>query len=295
MNKIGFIGIGKMGGPMVLNLLNKGYSITIYDIRQEAMRELIQKGAEPASTPREVAQSCQIVCSSLPTPEAVETVYLGDEGVLAGAKSGSVAIDFSTISPFSILKVSEKAKKKKMDILEAPVSGGVDGARAGSLTIMVGGERSVLEKVRPILEVIGKTIHYVGKIGTASTIKVINQLLVGVNALAAVEAITLGVKAGVNPQLLYKIIKQSAGSSYVWEKKLPKFVLPRAFDSGFSMKLMYKDLRLAADLAERTGSFNLLSGIAEKIYRAGINMGLGEKDYSSIITLVEKMCAIQAK
>jgi len=293
MDKVGFIGVGRMGGAMVLNLLEKGYTVKIYDVKKEAMDKLIQKGAQPSLNPKEVAQTCRIVCSSLPTPDTVKAAYLGVEGVFAGCKSGNIAIDFSTTTPSSVIKVSQEAKNKGVDFLEAPVSGGVSKARSGTLTILVGGDKEVLDRVRPILELIGSNIHYAGKTGAANTVKLINQLLVGVNALAAIEAVCLAKKANVNLQLLYDVIKQSAGNSYIWEKKLPAFIFPRSFESGFSMKLMCKDLRLATDLARERGSFNLLSSIAEKMYSAGVNSGLGEKDYSSIISLMEKMSGIQ--
>jgi 3-hydroxyisobutyrate dehydrogenase-like beta-hydroxyacid dehydrogenase len=289
MERIGFIGVGNMGERITLNLLDRGCKLTVFDIQFPRMATLIRRGAEAAVNPSDVARSCRIVCTSLPTPGAVKTVYLGDDGILIAAAHESLLIDFSTNDPSTMVEISEKVKNDRVDFLEAPLSGGVDQARTGSLTIFVSGTQSAFERAQPLLEIVGKRSFFVGKYGNASIIKLLNQLLLGINTLAAAETLSIGKKAGIDMNLLYEIVHESSGNSYVWEKKLPNFILPRKFTPGFPLKLLYKDLKLMTDFSREAGGFDLLCGVAERIYRAGINMGLAEEDYSSIVKLLEDM------
>ena len=293
--RIGFIGIGSMGTPMSINLLRAGYELTVYDIREEAMRAPVQLGAKAAGSPKEVAQASDIVLTSLPTPEALEEAVLGADGVLEGARKGSILIDTSTVSPSTIKKVSAEARDRGMDVLEAPVSGGVIGAEAGTLTVIVGGDKPVFERCYEVLKVIGENIYHVGDVGSGNTVKLVNNLISISNVAVMSEGMVLGVKAGVSPKTLHDVIKVSSGRSNAIEVKLPRTIAKGEFEAGFALDLACKDLGLALDLGREIGVPLLVTGVARQVYELARARGMGRLDQTAVIKLLEEAAQVEVR
>lgn len=287
--RLGFIGVGAMGKPMAANLLRAGYQLQVNDVSEAALNELAGQGAIKCSTPKEAVLGTDVVITMLPNSAIVESVMTGAEGVFAGSKTGQIIIDMSSVDPFFTKSMAKAAVDKGFKYVDAPVSGGVAGATSGTLTIMVGGEKEIVEVVDPILKVLGQKIYYVGQVGSGDAVKVINNLLLGVNMAALGEALVLGVKAGLDPNTMYEIIKASSGRSYVVETKLPNFILKGSFDSGFAIDLQYKDLELATATAKKMGMPLPMTNIAQQVFEMARAQGLGKEDISAVIKVWEKM------
>jgi 3-hydroxyisobutyrate dehydrogenase-like beta-hydroxyacid dehydrogenase len=210
---VGFIGLGNMGNPMALNLLKKGYAVTVFDMNPKAAANLIEAGAKGAASAAEAIANADVVFTSLPGTPEVEPFYLAPGGAVEKAKAGAVLIDLSSVLPSTPRIIEAAAKARGLKFLEAPVSGGVTGARAATLAVMTGGDASVLEQVLPLLEAIGKNIYHVGPAGAANTIKAINNMLSTVNACALMEGLVVGLKAGLDLKTMAEIIKNSSGNS----------------------------------------------------------------------------------
>ena len=290
--KLGFIGIGAMGSHMTVNLINAGYDVTVFDIRKEAMEYMMQFGAKLGSSPSDVAQKSNIILTSLPSTKALEDVVLGEHGMLESMKCGSILIDTSTVSPSTMQKIGLVLEEQKVSVLEAPVSGGVEGAEAGTLTIMVGGPVDVFQRCHELLQVIGKNIYHVGALGSGNTVKLVNNLMSLVNVVTLSEGMVLGVKAGVDAATLYNVIKVSTGRSQALEWKLPNKILPRNFEPGFTIDLTYKDLSLVLSLAKELGVPLFIAGIAQQVYALAKAKGLGKLDNTAVITLFEEASKI---
>ena len=293
--RIGFIGIGNMGKLMSINLLRAGYQLTVYDIREEAMKAPLRLGAKAAKNPKEVAQTSDIILTSLPTPEALEEVVLGLNGVLEGARKGSILVDTSTVSPSTIKKIWAKAKYRGLMVLEAPVSGGVIGAEAGTLTVIVGGDKPVFDKCHEILKVIGENIYHVGELGSGNTVKLVNNLISLVNVVVLSEGMVLGVKAGVDPETLKNVIKVSSGNSYAIEVKLPKYISKGEFKPGFALELACKDLGLALDLGREIGVPLFVTSVARQVYELARARGMSKLDHTAVITLLEAAAHVEVR
>jgi len=293
--RIGFIGIGNMGTPMSINLLRAGYGLTVYDIREVAMETPVLMGAEAAGSPEEVSRASDVVLTSLPTPEALEEVVLGGDGVLEGAREGCILVDTSTVSPRTIRKIWGEAEGRGVRVLEAPVSGGVMGAEVGTLTVIVGGDEPVFEKCLEILQVIGKNIYHVGGVGSGNTVKLVNNLLSLVNVVTLSEGMVLGVKAGVSPETLHNVVNVSSGRSYASEVKLPRFISQGNFEPGFALDLAYKDLGLALDLGREMGVPLQITSVAQQIYELAKEKGIGRLDHTAVITLLEEAAQVEVR
>lgn len=287
--RLGFIGVGAMGKPMAANLLKAGYELQVNDVSEAAVSELVGQGAIRCGTPREAVLGTDVVITMLPNSAIVESVMTGEEGVFAGSKPGQIIIDMSSVDPFFTKNMAAAAVSKGFKYVDAPVSGGVAGASSGSLTIMVGGDKEIVEQIEPILKVLGQKIYHVGQVGSGDAVKVINNLLLGVNMAALGEALVLGVKAGLDPEIMYDIIKVSSGRSYVVETKLPNFILKGNFDAGFAIDLQYKDLELAAATAKKMGMPLPVTTIAQQVFEMARAQGLGREDISAVIKVWENM------
>ncbi len=283
---LGFVGLGNMGHPMVLNLMRAGHKLTVYDLSAEAVQRLAEHGTAAAASLIEVAHAGEVVLTSLPTPAAVESVYLGQDGLIEGARSGQLFVDLSSISPTLAKKMASRFAEKGASVLDAPVSGGVTGARAATLAVMVGGDPEAFQRAEPVLKAIGKNVFHVGPVGTSSTIKILNQLLVGLNNIAITEMINLAGRAGIDMNLVEEIIKVSAGWSRLFETEFPK-AMARDFDTGFAIDLMAKDLRLARDLAKELGTELPVAESALSIFEKAGQAGMGKQDVSAAIQLYE--------
>ncbi|WP_094604878.1 2-(hydroxymethyl)glutarate dehydrogenase [Sporomusa silvacetica DSM 10669] len=295
MKSVAFAGLGAMGKPIAKNLLQAGYSVTVFDICQEVVQELISQGAQGAANPREAASGKDIILMSLPNAAIVENVLLQEAGLLAGSHQGQIIIDLSSVTPGHTQKMAKLAAAKGVHYLDAPVSGGVAGASAGTLTIMVGGEAAVLEDCRELLNVIGKKIYHVGPVGAGDTMKLVNNLLLGINMVAVTEALTLGAKAGLDPNTMLEVISVSSGRSYALEAKVPGFILPGSFEPGFAIDLQHKDLAMAIQTAEELGIPLKVGNMAQAIYEEAQVKGLGRKDISAVITLLEERVGVSVR
>lgn len=292
---IGFIGIGAMGRPMAVNLLKAGFHLTVYDLNQEAVQQLVEMGACSAATPKELAAGADVVITMLPNFGVVQSVLGGADGVLAGIRESAVIIDMSTVAPNQTRRMAALAKEKGVSYLDAPVSGGVGGAAKGALTIMVGGPAAVIDQVMGIFNVLGKKVYRVGDVGAGDTIKLVNNLLLGVNMAAVAEAMVVGVKAGLDPQVLLEIISSSSGNSYALETKMPNFIMKGNFEPGFAINLQFKDLELATQTGKDLGVPLFLTNLTQQIFEQARAVGLGGEDISAVIKVWEKLAGVEVR
>ena len=292
MTSVGFIGVGNMGNPMAENVLNKGFPMTVFDKSAKTMENLVKAGAKAAASAGDVVAASEVTLTSLPGSPEVEEAYLGGGGLIERATPGSVLIDLSSVLPSTPRKLEARCKARGVQFLEAPVSGGVTGARAATLAIMTGGDAAVLERVRPILRAIGPNIHHVGPAGAGNTVKAINNMMSSVNAIAMYEGLIVGLKAGLDLKTVSDIIKQSSGNSNALAR-VERALIPRNFEPGFKVALMNKDLETFNTIAKELHVPVSFANVAQRYQQAALAAGLGEKDTSVIFTLVEQMAAIE--
>ena len=287
--EIGFIGLGNMGKPMAKNLCKAGYSLIVNDLNREAVAELVAMGAQEAQTPAGLAKNVDVLITMLPNEAIVRQVIMGETGILQGAAEGLCLIDMSSVSPEFSRQMAANAEKQGLAYMDAPVSGGVKGAEGGRLTIMVGGKESVIQKCRPVLEVLGEKIYEVGAIGSGDAVKMINNMLLAVNMAAAAEAFVLGQKIGLDPQKMLDIIGESSGSSYALQAKMPNFVFKGEFAPGFMIDLQQKDLELAIQSAKKQQVPFFMAALAQQVYSQAQSAGFGREDISAVIKPLENL------
>ena len=288
---VGFIGLGNMGNPMALNVLKGGFPVTVFDTNPQAMGNLVQAGAKAASSAKQVTESAEVVMTCLPGSPEVEGLYLGAGGLIELARPGTVLIDLSSVLPATPRKLEQHAEARGLHFLEAPVSGGVTGARAATLAIMTGGHAAVLERVRPLLRAIGSNIDHVGPAGAGNTLKAINNMMSAVNACAMLEGMVLGQKAGLDLKTMADIIRTSSGNSGALAR-VERALIPRNFEPGFKVQLMNKDLETFNTMAKELHVPVSFSNVAQRYHQAALAQGLGEKDTSVIFTIIEQLAAI---
>ncbi len=289
MEKIGFIGLGVMGYQMSKRLLNSGYDLIVYDVDSKPVSSLVELGARKASSSREAAYESDVLLTMLPKPQITEKVMLEPGGAAEGFRAGCVYIDMSTSHPLLTKKINKELSERKVAMLDAPVSGGMKGAAEGSLTIMVGGEKEVFERTKPLLSLMGKDIYFVGDIGSGHTLKLINNMLFAVVMAATSEAMVFGHRNGIDLSVLREIINKSSGRSYATDIKLRDFVLPRNFTPGFAVDLQIKDLDLALQLGKDEGIPLMLATLVRQMYQTLIVKKFGQKDTSIIFTFFEEL------
>jgi 3-hydroxyisobutyrate dehydrogenase len=297
--QIGFVGIGVMGRPMTLNLLKAGHDVTIYARHPEKseVQQVLKAGARLAPSSRAVAIASEVVITMVPNSAQVEEVVAGSNGILDGARKGLIIIDMSTVSPTTSRKMAEAAAAKGAHFLDAPVSGGSQGAAQGTLTIMVGGERAAFERVLPVLEAMGKkeNIVYVGPSGSGEIIKIVNNMLVGTIAAANAEAFVLGVKAGVDVDAMAKIIGTSTGASWQLSNQFPLRAFNGSFNPGFMTDLLHKDLGLALDLAAENQTLVAMTSLARQLYEMARAAGYGHDDYTVLLKVLEQIAGVEVR
>ncbi len=292
---LGFIGIGRMGGPMASRLLDAGYSLCIYDKQPEATAELVARGARLARSPGEVASTAEIVLLSLPTPDIVKAVTLGENGVGVGNRVRTV-IDLSTTGPGVATIVAKGLSERQITLIDSPVSGGIAGAKAGTLAVMVSGPRDIYDtKVEPILKHFGKLFYTGDKPGLAQTAKLVNNLLAAAALVISSEGMAMGVKAGLNPKVLLDIINVSSGRNSATQDKFPRSVLPGTFDFGFATALSYKDVRLCLDEAEAMGIPMIMGAVVRQILALTQAKYGPDSDFTSIAKLSEEWAGVQIR
>ncbi len=294
--KIGFIGMGAMGIHMAKNLIKAGYDLTVHDINPKPVEEMVSLGAKRAGSCAETARAVEVIITMLPADDEVKAVALGPKGVLEGAQRGSVFIDMSSIAPHTSKYVAAEAEKKGIRFLDAPVSGGTGGAEKATLTIMVGGDKALLDEHMEILKTMGKTIYHVGDVGMGETVKMVNQMLVGINLAGIVEALVLGTKLGVKPEVLYRIIRASSGNSFMLDSRVPNYIFTGNFTQpGFAVDLLRKDLGLSLESARVNKVPLYMTAQACQYLTRAASEGAGKKDMSSIVELLEKTVGIQVR
>jgi 3-hydroxyisobutyrate dehydrogenase-like beta-hydroxyacid dehydrogenase len=292
--KLGFIGLGRMGGPMTSRLLDAGYGVCVFDTSAEAMRAAQARGAEPARSAAEVASKAEVVLLSLPTPPIVQSVILGDGGVAAG-KAVRTVIDLSTTGPGVAGVVAKGLAARNVAWVDAPVSGGVAGAKGGTLAVMVSCPKPVYAAVEPILKIFGKPFFTGEKPGLAQVAKLANNLLAAAALVVSSEAVAMGVKAGLDAKVLIDIINTSSGRNSATQDKFPKAILTRSFDFGFATGLSYKDVRLCVDEAEALG-VPMVVGAAVREMLAITNAKYGPaSDFTSIARVVEEWAGVEIR
>jgi 3-hydroxyisobutyrate dehydrogenase/2-hydroxy-3-oxopropionate reductase len=285
---VGFIGLGKMGRPMTMRLLAAGFRVTVHNRSQGVVQELARAGAQPARSAREVSEAADIVLTCLPTPPVVEEIFLAEDGVAAGGKAGQIWVDHSTVSPSTNRRCAEAAAAVGATFLDAPVSGGPEGAAAGTLAIMVGGDDAAFDRARPVFEAMGQNIRRCGPSGAGTAVKLVNQLLVGIHTAAAAEAVVLGVKAGADPQIILDLISTSYGASRMLSRNLP-LQIARDWTPTTPVSVILKDLLLIHEFARDQGARLLLGGMSLELFKEAVQLGHGNKDMSAMALPLEQI------
>ena len=293
--KLGFIGTGNMGNPMAVNLVKAGHELVVHDIRREAATNLLEMGATWADSPKDAVPGSDIVFTSLPVPRDVEAVVLGENGIIEGASSGTVYVDLSTNSPTMIRSIHQTCAQKGIVVLDSPVSGGVYGAAAGTLAVMVGGDEQVFNKVKSVLDAIGSHVVYCGPIGNGSVCKICNNLLSMGTGVLLSEALTLGVKAGVDLAILADVIANSSGGNKRLVEKFPRFLFQGNFEPGFATALAAKDVRLATDLGREYGIPMELSNLVDQRHVEAMFRGWGPEDSDAVARIQEEKSGVQLR
>jgi 3-hydroxyisobutyrate dehydrogenase-like beta-hydroxyacid dehydrogenase len=285
--KVGFIGVGNMGGPMCRNIIrNTNHEVAVFDLSQDAVGECTALGASAAVSVAELAAGCDVVITSLPVPRVVEEVALGTGGVAENAKSGTVFIDLSTNSPATAKRVHAGMSARGIHMLEAPVSGGTARAKDGTIVIMVGGDAAVFEQQLPLLKSFSGEVIHMGEIGYGSTAKLINNMLAFCNAAAAAEALMIGKRSGIDLKKLDAVIRNASGMSSGYANMATK-AFKGAFEATFALDLAHKDLRLALEMADDLGVPGLIAPQVMNLMRMARGMGLGGSDSCSVIRVYE--------
>ena len=291
MKNIGFIGLGKMGLPMAMNLCKAGFNVTVCSSKPESAQQIIDLGGKAAGSYAELAKGSDVIITIVPADKEVKELYLGENGLLANASEGTVCIDMTSGTGDTMLLLRDAAAKldKKLAIVDAPVSGGVAGAVSGKLTIMAScADKALFDECMPVFEAMGEKIYYCGDLGAGSNIKMINQMLNAANTAIAAEAICMAKKLGVDLNTLVEIVNKSSGQSFIFEKNVPKFMLTGDHTPGFRLDLMKKDVSLFVEASKNNQAFTPLSEMVYQIYKATSNQGGGDKNYTYIVEWFEK-------
>ena len=295
--RIGFVGLGNMGGPMALNLIKAGHTLIVHDVRRDAAAPHLERGATWADTPKALAHESELILTSLPGPKEVEAVALGPDGIIHGAVPGSIYADLSTGSPTVMRKLHAVFKDKGIHLLDAPVSGGAIGAQRGTLQVMVGGDEAIYNEVRSVLLGVGHKVGYMGPIGSGTIAKLVhNMISITVRQLIA-EGFTLGVKAGVKPEAILEAIQgASFGQGLILSHMIPDVVFKGEFDKvRFALKLARKDVGLATELAREYDVPMPMAALGEQIMMEAMARGWGDKDSTSPWMLQEEAAGVKVR
>jgi 3-hydroxyisobutyrate dehydrogenase len=287
-DSIGFIGLGNMGLGMARNILKAGFPLIGYDVREEPLREIEGLAGQVAKHPREVSERARITFLVVLNYPQIEQVVMGEHGLQEGVKPGDVIVLMSTISPVQVKALAQKLENRGVRILDAPISGGKEGAAAGTLSIMVGGEKAAFERCLPIFQTMGKNICHLGALGNGMSMKLVNNLLVAVNGLAVAEAMVMGKKAGLDPQAILEIIPKSAGDSWMFRNRAPQMV-NRDFSCRGELDILVKDLGYVLEMGQSLKTPLFLSAVAREVFQVASRMGWGKEDDSAVVKAVEMM------
>ena len=289
---IGFIGIGIMGGGMVRNLAKAGFRPLLWNRTRERLDALAAEGFALAADPAELAASSDVVITCVSDTPDVEAVLFGERGVVEGLRPGSLVIDMSTISPIATVSMGERLAEKDVQMLDAPISGGSEGAAQGTLSIMVGGDEGAVERAMPLLRAMGKAITHVGPLGSGQKVKLVNQILVVVNALAVSEALVFAEAAGLDLEKTLEAVVPGAAGSWMLANRGPQ-VIRRDWRPGFTVDLQQKDLRLVLEAADQLGTPVVATGLVFHLYRTLQAEGLGGEGNHALVKAIERLSGIQ--
>lgn len=290
--RVGFIGLGIMGQGMVRNLLKAGYEVSIWNRTAKRMEPLIEGGAKGTNSPADLASQCDVVMTCVSDTPDVKEVVLGEKGVIHGAKSGSLVIDMSTISPQATREMASELAEKGIHMLDAPMSGSSEGAANGTLTIMIGGDAEQVARAMPYFEAMGKTITHVGGHGAGQMVKLVNQILVVVNMLAVGEALLFGQAGGLDLRRTLEAVTQGAAGSWMLSNRGPQ-IIDRDWRPGFVIDLQQKDLRLVLEAADQLGIPVIGTSIVFNLYRTLQREGLGAEGNHALVKALERLSGIE--
>lgn len=282
--KIGMVGIGSMGKPMAMNLLKAGYPLTVYVRNPNVKKEIVDAGGKTAASIAELAAGAEILITILPADREIIEVYTAENGLIDHLPDGAVCVEMTSARGETVREIAACAQQRgrKIDFIDAPVSGGVPGAQTGTLTIMVGGEKGLIDACLPLLQTLGSKIIFTGALGSGKSVKMINQFLNAAHTCVAAEALELAGRMGVDPDILCSVVNESSGGSWVFRNNVPKFMIPGNFGQGFRLELMKKDLGLSMEQAYRDSLSLPLLNFTFQIYQAMCNRGHGAENYNVV-------------
>ncbi|MCW5745349.1 MAG: NAD(P)-dependent oxidoreductase [Alphaproteobacteria bacterium] len=292
--KVGFIGLGAMGGPMALNLAKAGFALVVHDIDKSKTEPLRAQGAEVATSAEKVAAAVDRTIVIVETTEQAESVIIGAHGIIRGAKPGHIVVCMSTIDPFAARDFADRLAGLDIAMIDAPVSGGTGRAQSGDLSVIVGGAAETFAKCRDLFDVMGSRSFHVGPLGSGLAMKLVNNMLVQVNTVAVAEALVLGVKAGLDPQTVYEVVRVSTGASAAWDLRVPR-ILKGDYAPGGTIDISYKDQELETAFAKRLGVPLLLANLTQQVYQMARAQGLNKQDGSAIVKIFEKLAGVTVK
>ena len=293
--RVGFIGLGRMGLPMSRRLLQAGFDLTVHNRSQGKVQEIAREGAHPARSTAEITENTDILLACLPDIATVEEVFLGPGGVIESARPGQVLVDHSTVGVKTSRACAEAAKKKGAQFLDAPISGGTERAQDGTLTIMAGGPQEAYDKALPLFEAMGATVRHIGPTGTGTTVKLVNQLLVGLHSLAAAEGMLLGAKSGADPELVFEVVNSGWGQSFMLNRNAP-VMMDRDFDGvRTQLRVFLKDLGLIHELAQELKVPTPGADLVYQLLSQATEQGLGDMDGAAIVLPLEEKAGFQIK
>jgi 3-hydroxyisobutyrate dehydrogenase-like beta-hydroxyacid dehydrogenase len=292
--KVGFIGLGAMGGPMALNLVKAGFALVVNDIDAAKTEPLKARGAEVAASAQAVAAAADRTIVIVETTEQAEAVIIGAHGIIRGARPGHIVLCMATIDPFAARSFADRLAALGIAMIDAPVSGGTGRAQSGELSVIAGGAADVFAKCEDLFAAMGNRSFHVGPLGSGLAMKLVNNMLVQVNTVAVAEALVLGVKAGLDPQTIYEVVRVSTGASAAWELRVPR-ILKGDFVPGGTIDISYKDQELETAFAKRLGVPLLLANVTQQVYQMARAQGLNKQDGSAIVKIFEQMAGVTVK
>jgi len=289
---VGFIGLGNMGGPMALNLVKHGFSLVVHDIDRSRVEPFRARGARVVASPEEAAAAAPRTIVMVETTAQAETVVAGERGIARGAAPGHVVACMSTIDPAVARRLGGELAARGIAMLDAPVSGGTERAATGELSIIAGGEARTFEACRDLFAAMGTRLFHVGGLGQGLAMKLVNNMLVQVNTVAVAEALVLGVKAGLDPRTIYDVVRASTGSSFAFDRRVPK-ILARDFSPGGTVDISFKDQELETAFAKQLGVPVLLANVSQQVYQMARAAGLGKEDGTAVVKVLERLAGVQ--
>jgi 3-hydroxyisobutyrate dehydrogenase-like beta-hydroxyacid dehydrogenase len=292
--KVGFIGLGTMGKWMAINVVRAGFPLTVFDVRPEPVRELIENGASPGEHPVDVARRSEVIMLSLPDTKVVEEVIFGANGLIEGMAPGAILVDLSTIHYLATLRIEERLREKGIIFLDGPVSGMEARAKNGTLTVMVGGDSKAMGKIQPLLEAIGNNIIYMGKSGNGQLTKLMNQLLFNISCAAMAEILPVAVKLGLDPEGVCNVVTTGTGRTFALEFFTPH-ILENNFEPGYTLSGAYKDMESAAEISSQMKIPLPVFAAAMQTYQLALVQGLGNENKGAMIKVWEKVLGVEVR